>query len=100
MSEVGAVSIVTDGFGFPVCAIRIESVERLRFAEVTAAHAFAEGEGDRSLEDWREVHARYFRAEAAELGLVFSERIELFYERFRVLAVFGEAAARRDAAPR
>jgi uncharacterized protein YhfF len=87
----GLVSIVTDGFGYPLCAIHTERVEHLRFAEVTAAHAEAEAEGDRTLESWREGHRRYFEREAARLGLVFSDDAVVFFEHFRVLAVLGRA---------
>lgn len=87
----GMVSLVTDGFGYPQCAIRTERVERLRFRDVGAEHAWAEGEGDRTLEDWREGHVRYFRREAAQHGLTFTEDVEVFFEHFRVLAVLGRA---------
>ncbi len=92
--EVGSISIVTDGFGYPACAIRTASIERLRFRDVTEAHAFDEGEGDRTLADWREGHARFFRREGTALGLTFSEDAELFFERFEVLTVFGPAHPR------
>ena len=87
--HVGTVSIVTDGFGYAQCAIQSERIERLRFRDVDARHAWAEGEADRSLEDWREGHQRYFASEGAQLGLTFTEDAELFFEHFRLLAVFG-----------
>jgi uncharacterized protein YhfF len=64
----GTVSIVTDGFGHALCAIRTEQVEHLRFADVTEPHAWVEGEGDRTLADWRAGHLSYFGREAAQLG--------------------------------
>jgi uncharacterized protein YhfF len=88
--EVGVVSIVTDGFGYPVCAIRSEKVEHLRFGDVNASHAWVEGEGDRTLEDWREGHLRYFHHEAAALGAEFSEDCIVYFEHFRVIGVFGK----------
>ena len=93
--EVGSISIVTDGFGYAACAIRTTSIEVLRFRDVSEAHAFDEGEGDRTLADWREGHERFFRREAAALSLTFSEDAELFFEHFEVLAVFG-AVARQE----
>ncbi len=87
----GAVSIVTDGFGYALCATRCERVEWRRFREVDEALAFAEGEGDRTLADWREAHLAYFHREAASLGLEFDEEQEVFFEHFSVLAVFGRA---------
>jgi uncharacterized protein YhfF len=91
ISQVGMVSIVTDGFGYPQCAIRTERVEHLRFCDIGAEHAWAEGEGDRTLEDWRLCHLAYFHHEAARLGLTFTEDAQVFFEHFRVLAVFGRA---------
>jgi uncharacterized protein YhfF len=85
----GLVSIVTDGFGHALCAIRIERVEQLRFCDVSPAHAWIEGEGDRTLDDWRAGHLRYFSAEAARLGLVFSEDARVNFEHFTLIAVFG-----------
>jgi uncharacterized protein YhfF len=89
--HAGMVSIVTDGFGYPQCAIRTEQVEFLRFGDITSEHARAEGEGDRTLEAWREGHLAYFHREAAQLGLTFTEDVQVFFEHFRVLAVFGRA---------
>jgi uncharacterized protein YhfF len=87
--EVGLVSIVTDGFGYAQCAIQSERVEHLRFGDVDASHAWAEGEGDRTLAGWREAHLAYFHDEAARLGLTFTEDSLVFFEHFRVLTVFG-----------
>ncbi len=89
--EAGMVSIVTDGFGYPACAIRTERVERLRFGDITAAHAWAEGEGDRTLEDYRDGHLAYFHREAVQHGLVFDDDALVFFEHFRVLAMLGRA---------
>jgi uncharacterized protein YhfF len=89
--HVGMVSLVTDGFGYPQCAIRTERVEYLRFRDIGAEHAWAEGEGDRTLESWREGHLAYFHREAAQHGLTFTEDVQVFFEHFRVLAVFGRA---------
>lgn len=89
----GQLSIVTDGFGIPLCAVRSERVQRLRFGAIAASHAWAEGEGDRTLEDWREAHLAYFHREAAALGLTFTEDAEVFFEHFRVVAVLGRPDA-------
>jgi len=90
---VGTVSIVTDGFGYAQCAIVTDKIERLRFRDVDATHAWVEGEGDRTLEDWREGHLRYFHEEARQLAIPFTEDSLVFFEHFRVLAVFGRADA-------
>lgn len=91
--EAGLVSIVTDRFGYAQCAIRAERVEHLRFGDVAERHAWVEGEGDRTLACWREAHLDYFHDEGARLGLTFTEDSIVFFETFRVLAVFGRADA-------
>ena len=87
--RAGAISIVTDGYGHALCAIRSGRVEQRRFRDIDAALAFAEGEGDRSLEDWRECHLDYFRAEAAGLGMHFDEDQAVIFEHFELVAVLG-----------
>lgn len=91
LPRAGAVSIVTDGFGHALCAIRTESVERRPFRDVDEEMARTEGEGDRTLADWRAAHLDYFHREAASLGLAFDEDQEVLFERFRVVAVLGRA---------
>jgi len=84
----GLISIVTDGFGIPLCAIETTRVDRVRFEDSTTEIAIAEGEGDLSLDDWRDVHRAYFDKEGARLGLTFTDDALLFHEYFRVLRVF------------
>lgn len=87
----GAVSIVTDGFGIPLCALETMQVDRVRFGDVTPAFAAAEGEGDSSLADWREAHQEYYDREAARIGIPFNDDSELELSHFRVLKVFQRA---------
>ena len=87
----GMASIVTDGFGIPLCAIETTRVDRGRFGDATAEIAAAEAEGDHSLADWRRAHLDYFTAEGARIGAAFTDDAELYYEYFRVLRVFQSA---------
>ena len=48
-------------------------------------HAFKEGEGDRSLEHWREFHKKFFRECLEEYGLEFSENVKVVREEFKVV---------------
>lgn len=52
-----------------------------RAADPTAG----EGEGDRSLACWRQVHEDFFRAELAEAGLEFSPEMPVACEEFEVV---------------
>jgi uncharacterized protein YhfF len=83
----GMVSIVTDGFGIPLCAIQTERVVYGTFAQATDEIARAEAEGDCTLEDWREGHRAYFEKEGATIGVPFTDDAELFHEYFRVLRI-------------
>jgi uncharacterized protein YhfF len=87
----GLVSLVTDGFGHPCCAIETVGVRTLRFADVEQSFATLEAEGDLTLEGWYDGHLAYFRREAEGLGLTFDENEEILLEHFRVLRVLGRA---------
>ena len=60
LPAVGDYSVILDGDGAAVCVIRTTAVEIRRFDEVDADFAWTEGEGDRTLADWREGHIRFF----------------------------------------
>ena len=75
--------IVLDGSGTPRCVIESVEVSYRRYNEVDAAFAYEEGEGDRSLDHWREAHRRYF----TRMGR-FSEDMMLMCERFRLIEIF------------
>jgi uncharacterized protein YhfF len=78
-------SVVTDFEGNPRCVIQTTEIRRLPFMEVDAEFASDEGEGDQSLEYWRDVHWRYFTNEAAQLDLEFNEKSLVCCERFKLL---------------
>jgi uncharacterized protein YhfF len=52
---------------------------------VDAQFAWDEGEYDRTLESWLEGHRRYFGRECERIGIEFSDDVEIFFERFRVV---------------
>ena len=82
---MGGYSVVTDFNGDPMCVIQTIEIRHLPFDEVDAQFAADEGEGDQSLEYWRDVHSRYFTREAAELGIEFSNDSIVCCERFTLL---------------
>jgi uncharacterized protein YhfF len=77
--------VVLDGRGEPRCVIETTEVTYRRFNEVDITFARDEGEGDRSLEYWRDAHRAFF----SRLGR-FSEDMRLMCERFRLVEVFGD----------
>ena len=85
ISAPGERWIVLDGRGTPRCVIESVEVSYIRYNEVDAAFAHDEGEGDRSLNYWREAHRRYF----TRMGK-FSDDMMLMCERFRLVEVFAD----------
>lgn len=85
LPTVGHLQVVVDWSGKPICIIEIDSVELCHYNKVTAKFAQAEGEGDRSLQWWREAHWRFFTAECLELNIEASEDMLLVLERFHVV---------------
>ena len=80
---VGAYSIILDGRGKPVCAIRTQVTRLLRFNEVTESLARKEGEGDLSLAHWQKEHKRFFAREGT-----WSPEMELVFEEFALIERF------------
>ena len=81
----GDLSIVTNWAGEPMCIIETTDVDIVAFRDVTDDFAAAEGEGDGSLEYWRECHRDYFTRECDKSGREFSEDMLVVCERFRVV---------------
>jgi uncharacterized protein YhfF len=83
--EVGLISITLNGAGEPICIIETTEVTQRRFNEVDEDFAYSEGEGDRTLQYWREAHTRFFSRILAKIGREFSEDMPLICERFKVI---------------
>jgi len=81
----GDYSVVTDWDGRARCVICTRSVEVVPFAEVTADFAATEGEGDGSLEYWRQEHWAAFSRGLAEIGRVPELDMPVVCERFDVV---------------
>ncbi|MGP7961396.1 ASCH domain-containing protein [Sanguibacter sp. A247] len=77
--------VMCDGAGMPRCVLRTTTVEAVRFDEVDEDFARAEGEGDLSLESWREGHERYWKRAAVRLGVPFGPGSIVIAERFVVV---------------
>lgn len=81
---VGELSIILDGADQPRALIETTSVRTVPFDQVDAEHAFSEGEGDRTLADWRTEHERFWRS-YSENPRGFEPDMPVVCERFRVL---------------
>ena len=83
--EVGLITIVLNWEGAPLCIIETVEVEIKPYNQVDAQFAYEEGEGDRSIQYWREAHWRYFSRTLAAIDREPSEDMSLVCERFRVV---------------
>ncbi|MFL7871294.1 MAG: ASCH domain-containing protein [Anaerolineales bacterium] len=83
--ETGTVTIVLDGRGRPLCIVETTEVTVRKYNEVDANFAREEGEGDLSLEYWREAHKNFFSRYLPKIGREFSEDMPLVCERFRLI---------------
>ena len=84
-TQVGEVTVVINGQGEPLCIVETTEVTIRRYNEVDANFAHAEGEGDLSLNYWREAHRNFFSRILPKYGKEFSEDMPLVCERFRLI---------------
>lgn len=78
----GDLSIILDGAGAPRAVLEVTEVRTVPFDEVSEEHAHSEGEGDRSLADWRRIHEEFWRDYGAR---GFSPDMPVVCERFRLV---------------
>lgn len=83
--KVGDYSIITNFDGKAECIIRNKKVTILPFKNVDEELAYIEGEGDKSLKYWRDVHLSFFTRELNSQGLEFNEDMEVVFEEFEVV---------------
>ena len=84
LPEAGDLSIILDSASTPRAVIETTSVAIVPFDRVTAEHAHAEGEGDRTLGYWREAHELFWR-EHSENPRGFEPDMPVLCEQFRVI---------------
>lgn len=85
LPEANGYSVILNLKEEAVCIIENTKGYIVPFCEVSAEHAFKEGEGDRSLTYWRRVHEEFFSECMEEAGLTFDENMKVVCEEFRVV---------------
>ena len=83
--KAGSYSVVLYDSGEAACIIQTNKVNLVPFDEVSAQHSYKEGEGDKSLVYWREVHREAFTPDYAAAGLEFDEHGLIVLEEFTVV---------------
>ena len=76
-------SVILDSKENAICIIETTKVEVIPFKEVSKDHAYKEGEGDKSLAYWRQVHEDFFTEWMREAGLTFTPDSKVVLEEFR-----------------
>ncbi|PAV32449.1 RNA-binding protein [Leuconostoc lactis] len=86
LPQTGAYDVVLDSQNQAVCVIKNDRVIATKYLDVDAKHAYLEGEGDRSLAYWRQVHHTFFVEEYQSEGHVFDEHnANMLLENFHVV---------------
>jgi uncharacterized protein YhfF len=85
LPRAGEHSIILDGKGDPLCIIETTRVYIEPYNLVDAEQAYAEGEGDRSLQFWRDAHWNYFSRRCEAIGREPHECMPVVCERFQVV---------------
>ena len=85
LPQVGGYSVITDYDGKPRGVIQTTEVRIRPFDEVEADFAADEGEGDLSLDFWRQAHWRFFSRTCTRLGLELDLKTPVVCEPFCLL---------------
>ena len=85
LPEPGDFSIILNSDDDALCIIRTTHINVVPFKVVTEDFAWKEGEGNRSLRYWREVHTEFFEAEYERHDMTFDEKIKVVCEEFEVV---------------
>ena len=83
LPQEGKFDVILDSQNQAVCIVEITKVSVQSFNQVSAQHAFKEGEGDKSLAYWRQVHEDFFKDCLGEAGLTFTPESKVVLEEFR-----------------
>ncbi len=87
LPQPGDLNVVTDFDGVAHAIIRTTSVEFKKFSEVGAEFARAEGEGDLTLEWWRDAHRAYFTRVLAGTDIKVDDDLMIACEHFELVMV-------------
>lgn len=83
--QVGDYSVLLNGDMKPVAIIQTVVSELIPFLRISAEHAYNEGEGDLSLEDWRTRSVEKFTELMANYDNTFNEDDPVVTEVFKVV---------------
>ena len=85
LPKLGDFWIMLDRFGHPKCIAKTVQVEINKFKDVPDRIAAAEGEGDLSLNYWRNSHKKFFAPHLSSWGISNLDDAEVVTEHFEVV---------------
>lgn len=85
LPRIGSHWIACDSAGRARVILRSTELRVGPFTSVDASFAYDEGEGDRSLDSWRDGHRRYWTRVGAALGFEWTEADDIVFEHFEVV---------------
>ena len=85
LPQVGDLSIILYDDESAACIIEETNVSIVPFNKVSSQHAYKEGEGNRSLKRWQELHRDFFSLEYKKYGSTFDENANCVLEEFKVV---------------
>ncbi|THV30237.1 ASCH domain-containing protein [Glycomyces paridis] len=91
LPTVGERSVVVDSAGLPVAVIETTEVRVLPLSQVDLQHAVDEGEGDRTVAEWRATHEEFWhgtemREAIGDPDFTVDDATEAVLQHFRLVA--------------
>ena len=80
-------SILTNWDNSEKILLKTISLQVVEFQNVSAGHAFKEGENDRTLASWKTIHKQFFANILKKQGREFSPNIKVVCEEFQVIKI-------------
>lgn len=85
LPKVNDYSVILDSCDEARCIIQTIKVSIVPFNQVSEEHAYKEGERNRTLQDWRDIHEEFFKGELESIHKEFSEDMLVVCEEFKVV---------------
>lgn len=84
--------VILDAKQRPIGLVRVTDVYESPFLSVPASFSVQEGEGDMSLEFWREAHLDYFIMQCKKMGVEWDQNCLVVCESFELVEPFPMSA--------
>jgi uncharacterized protein YhfF len=82
---IGNLYVICDWYGIAKAIVETTHIEQVPYKDITEEYAAIEGEGDKSLKHWKEIHWAYYTREMEEFGETPNEDMVIICERFKTL---------------